>query len=392
MNDSDICKIPFTTVQIYNWGRGFEIFTCCPVSVYNKPIGKGDDLKNFDKIWNSDKAKIFRKKLTHKDYSFCNTDFCNNHINLNLPIIDFLQENKIPVNYNEVEDYPIVVKFSHDRECNLHCATCRDKIFVNSEEELKSFNDKIDTELIPILKNAKVVYLSGDGDPFASRHYRSLIKKINETYPNIKYILHTNAILFNEKNIKDLEIENKIYAAGISIHAATKETYEKTMCGAKWDTLHKNLQYISELKKTGKIKNIYFYFVIQKNNYKEMVDFVKMAQKYNAVVRFTRYVNWGNEFGKDYDELAIFNPENKEFENYVRYLQNPIFKSENCKLDPISDKYINLKNIELFLLKNRIFKISHKIKTSGIFIRNIGIKAIPNKKLRKKLREKYNLY
>lgn len=48
----------------------------------------------------------------------------------------------------------------------------------------------------------------------------------------------------------------------------------------------KNLEFISEWKKQGKINLLMLNFVVHLMNYKEMPDFVKLAQRLDAIAFF----------------------------------------------------------------------------------------------------------
>ena len=90
---------------------------------------------------------------------------------------------------------------------------------------------------------------------------QKIIKKAAQMYPNLKFELLTNGLLFNEKFVDELGIVNKIERIVVSLHAARKTTYETIMRGSKYDLVHKNLEWIFSLKKSGKIKDVCLIFV-----------------------------------------------------------------------------------------------------------------------------------
>jgi uncharacterized Fe-S cluster-containing radical SAM superfamily protein len=349
-NIHGICPIPFVHAQIYDWGSGLEVFSCCPAAVPGH-YGTINSTCNFESVWNSIQAKNFRNKLIKNDYSNCDLGFCN--IGAMKPQLDYLNGKEI--NISDICGYPLIVKFSHDRECNLMCTTCRDKMRINTVEETDGLNQKIDDVFLPLLKNADIVYLAGDGEVFFSKHYKMLIKRINETYPDIKYIINTNGMLLNKKNCDELNISNRIQSVIVSIISTRKETYEEIMRGAKWKTLINNLDWLLKMKRDKQIIKIYFNYVVQRRNYKEMVDFISFAEKYEAEVRFIKYNSWGTSLS--YDDAAIFNADHPELPSYIKMLRNPIFKSANCYLDPISQKFSNMKYCNLYIFKLRIIQI-----------------------------------
>ncbi|MDR0605409.1 MAG: radical SAM protein [Bacteroidales bacterium] len=354
-----ICPIPFTYVQTHDFGEGVKIFSCCPAAV-KESYGVIDENHDFKSVWNSMIAKNFRSKLLKHDYSGCNlSNYCN--IGAIIARLDYLNDKEII--YDKICDYPLMVEFSHDDECNVRCTMCRDFLVINSAERVKLLNERINKIFLPMLKKAKIVYLSGGGEVFFSKHYKVLIKMINDMYPDIKFIIHTNGMLLNESNCLSLGILDKIHAVIVSIHSTNKDTYEKIMRGAKWEILIENLNWIFSLKKNMKVKKIYFNYVIQTENYMEMPDMVNFARKYEATVRFLAYRQHGVKLA--YNEAAIFDSKHPHFASYVRMLQNPVFKSENCYLDPWSEYLRNLHFIGLYLLIKKIIRI---IKDAGIFV------------------------
>lgn len=161
-----------------------------------------------------------------------------------------------------------------------------------------------------------------------------------EKYPNTKNLhLHTNAVGWTEKIWNKLSNLHTIprLTAEISIDACTKETYEQIRVGGNWNILYKNLQFIF-----SKIPNLDFVrltFVVQNNNYMEMVGFIEMAdrlQKLNGMkteVNFIHINNWGT-----FSDAAfmIKNVANKNHPEYT------MFQLQSDKVKDIRKNYPNL--------------------------------------------------
>lgn len=315
--------MPFTFIEVHGGGL---IYTCCPSWINNYSIGSLLN-NSFDEIWYSKEAIELRRKILNQDYSMCNTYMCG-----------FI--NKCTTNetdkFKEYADYPKHVKFCHDYECNYKCITCRDNVITTDDNILNFLNSMTDKLFIPLLKNADSVSLSGSGDPFASRHYKELIKAIVKTYPNIKFELHTNGSLCNEKTCEKLGILNKLSIVDVSIHATNEKTYKLITGNGNFNNVLKNLKWLSDLKKTGKLDTLIMSFVVHKSNYKEMPDFVRLAEELNASASFWEYRNWGtSEMGKYYSEVAVFEESHPEFKDFQKMLTQDIFKSPHCTLNPL---------------------------------------------------------
>ncbi len=126
------------------------------------------------------------------------------------------------------------------------------------------------------LYHVEFLVIAGNGDPFASKIYRDLIRYLHKLRKQPKLILRTNGLLLNVKNWQMLmsEVELPLYKLEISIDAATKDTYEKLRRGAKFEILMKNLSFIKQLHDEGKIARLSAIFVVQKDNYQEIPVFI----------------------------------------------------------------------------------------------------------------------
>ncbi len=332
--EDGICPLPFFHPHICAGedGKGVSIYPCCPADNMN-PVGSFHAGCQFDEVWYSGYGKIIKNKVKNRDFSDCSLITCASEGRY-LEVLDFMRRIKA-----ETGKMPLVIKYMHDYECNLNCIMCRDYVRTHTQEELENLNCQIEQLFLPMCKDADAVYFAGNGDPFGSRHYRKLISSIAVRYPHMKFLLHTNGNLCNEKNCEKLGIINRIDSVLISINAAHKETYEKVMPGSKWERLIDNIKWINECIEAGSINSLYFSFVIQKENYTEMADFVELSRKYRAHCRFTLCHYEPYSTISQCNDNEVFNPNHPEFFKYCEILENPIFDWEGCFLDPYS-KYL----------------------------------------------------
>ncbi|MBQ2645202.1 SPASM domain-containing protein [bacterium] len=312
----EACKIPFTHCEIYPDG---ELWSCC--EPFFKDISFGNIFeKPFNEIWNGKTFNEFRNKMLNGDFSNCHRDLCMYSPINNIDTIKNCQ-------------YPEEILLCYDQECNYKCITCRDEILTYSDEELKKLEHISTKNILPIIKHVDKIIFSG-GDPLASRHARTLIKTVTKINPNIKINLQTQGYYLDKANMEKLGIK-KLDNVSISIHAATRNTYNKIMRKDAFNKIMKNLKFISEGKKQGKIGWIVLNFVVHSMNYKEMPAFVKIAEKYDATAHFWSYKPWPSaEMHKRYNEVAVFEPFHKDYPKLQKILHNPIFKSPHCILYP----------------------------------------------------------
>jgi len=322
--DADIrpCKRPFECLEIHSNGKTYP---CCPDFLKGQVAAGNIETQKFDEIWNGKMLTELRKKMKKGDFSMCNRELCCMYD----PYFDF----NIPRGY---EKGPKDIKISYDMECNYKCIICRDEIKINTPEEMALYDKVYLPNVLEIAKNAETITLLGVGEPLFSRHAKHLMQELIKKYPKIRFNLCTNGFFLDEKNLTEIGIQNNIRGAFVSIDAIKDETYSKIRHPDAFNRVIKNLELMSEWKKQGKIEMIMINFVVHLLNYEELPDFVKFAQKIDATALITRYSPWPiSEFHKRYDEVAVFEPTNKHYKDFVRIMHNPVFKDKkHCILEP----------------------------------------------------------
>ncbi|ADK32310.1 SPASM domain-containing protein [Brachyspira pilosicoli] len=329
-NKLQICKLPFSYLEIDTNG---DVRTCC--LPYIKGLSIGNIFKQkFEEILNSDTAKYIRNNCLNEDYSMCNLKLCHPNKMENIYLLNskYVDNTIYKQNLNKVN----IIKFSYDNDCNINCKSCRTKIYRNSKEYINELDEKARKYFLPIIKYTDKVCLIGSGDPLASKHTRNFIKMIVESYPNIKFDLHTNGLLLNEKILMELNILDKLSYIQISMHAATKEVYDQIVLGGNFDILISNLEFIYKLKMEKKIEDIFLFFVVSKINLKDAKKFVLLAKKYSAQSFFWNLRDWGTEYSREsmvdeYDIYEVFKDKifNDESVHLNPYISNIIKKYKN---------------------------------------------------------------
>jgi hypothetical protein len=315
-----ICTAPFSYTEVYDDRQ----FLCCPSWL---PI----DVNNNQGIvssFNSDKSKMVRDSIIDGSYKYCNEKEC--------PYLSRLKNNQIPTNFVPKTDksvqyfndlkYPSIVNFCFDRSCNFQCPSCRNELINYTRVLRKSVDDKlheVETEISPYVKR---LYLSGSADPFFSSSFRKFLLNIeSKNFKKLESIhLHTNASLWTETLWNKLSnIHKYVNSCEISIDAAIKDTYEtKTRIGGNWETLHRNLTFITKIPT---IKHYIFSFVVQDTNYKEMYDFYKMIETYMTdrnnkakwEVKTNVITNWGTYTNEQFKDKDVSDPSHIKHSDFL---------------------------------------------------------------------------
>ena len=320
------CQLPFSNFDSMPNG---DVFVCCGDWL---PVPIGNIYKSSaDEIWNSPVAKEIRASVIDGSYRYCSRLSCMDILNRTLP------PNPPPTAEAELNSPgPSRIVLSHDNSCNLSCPSCRSEVILAKKEQQDRLNALLETVFVPLLKDATIVRISGSGDPFASNHYRALMKAVDrDRFPKLRIDLHTNAQLFDEKAWDDLELHGKIWHVEISIDAATAETYKVVRRGGSFERLKKNLALVRRLREEGEIKELAFSFVVQQSNYLEMPEFVRLAEEFKAdFVDFRMILNWGVTGAEDFKQKFVGSPSHPEYEAYLAVLAQPELCRPNVRTPP----------------------------------------------------------
>ena len=309
-----VCLNPFNYVEIHK----DNVFCCCP-SWLPTPIGESSKL---NEIWNGETLKKIQESILDGTYSYCDKTLC--------PYISELYYNNITdgmfipkENFNlENTTGPKRVSLCFDSSCNLACPSCRKDFIMANSTDLISIEKKMNDVSEKFGKTVTFMSVSGTADAFASKTFRKLLIDFDyEKFPNIKSLyIQTNGLLLNEEMWKKIEkSHNSIFTIGISIDAATKETYNIVRRGGDWEILMENLKFISQI---DKIKS--YSFVVQDTNYKEMKAFYDLITSFKQrgiyKIYYSKISNWGTFTDDEFKMKEVFNENHPEFKSFLNEL------------------------------------------------------------------------
>lgn len=321
------CHLPWTFAEIHADG---SVYVCCPRYSSNKKIGN-IFLDRPNEVWNSTAAIEFRKGILDGSFRMCDPIQCPMIAGKSLPLRNAITDPEMREIMNKTLTFhdrgPRHVKLVHDASCNLSCPSCRDRIIVAKKEKQKELDRALNDFILPFLADATVLELSGDGDPFASKHYRDILKGTALNLPKLKISLHTNGVLCNAKSWEDLKLEGRVQSVLVSIDAAKEETYDVVRRGGNWRHLNDCLHMLSDKRKSGSISYFHIAFVVQARNFREMADFVDLGKKYGAdKVGFSLIYKWDRAMSDDKFSIEqVWSPKHHQYDEFRTLLKNPIF-------------------------------------------------------------------
>jgi len=315
-----VCLRPFERVSIFPNG---DVYTCPIGSVKNNHSIGNLFTDTFDNIWNSDRAKQLRYAVSMGKFEYCNR-FCKEIQagvrGLPSSSLRFRIEQSYHFSSFEnctISELPKYVNLYIDESCNLTCPACRNQRKVTTGEEAKKILDILLEKILPNLGRCEQLTMLVTGEFLVSMPAIQFLQKIShKNFPNLTLRLMTNGQLFTDKNWGRLSnLHGVPVQLSISIDATNKEMYERIRRGANWDVLLKNLAYISLLKVSGQIVHLRFNYLVQRENYSAMREFVTLAKRFNAdEVWFQRITDWGTMKREEFHSIDVFHPDHPQFE------------------------------------------------------------------------------
>lgn len=333
------CKTMHNHCEIGDVGN---LYFCCATFLYH-PTGNVND-NTFDEIWNGVVHKIMCLSMENKTYSFCNKELCPLFIGRDgkSELMEFTE-------YEKMQDRVKTISVGLDDSCNLKCVTCRKELYIAQKEELEQKKYYVEIVKRDMMQDAEFVIMAGAGEVFCSPVYRDFYT--SDVLNGTKWIrLLTNGTLFNEKNWQTL-IRNKTakFMLTVSVDAATKDTYEHIRKGGNFEILKRNMAFAARLRKKGELSYFRMNFVVQKENYKEMIPFVEWGLELGTdEIFFTKIRNWGTYTKEEFKEISMMEEDGMTpKEELVKVLEHPVMKNPIVDLgtiwyshEPVKEKYI----------------------------------------------------
>lgn len=324
------CKAPFSEIETRTNG---QVHFCCS-AWQPAPIG-ALDAKGEGGFWHSASAREIRRSVRDGDFSHCSRWHCPSIAGRRLPAKD---DPQVAALARAPDPKPARVILSHDRSCNISCPSCRSDLIALGNAKSKQLNELFEDKLLPLLTDAKQIKVTGSGDPFGSRHFRYLIRRLTATFPRDRRIqLHTNGLLANERAWNDLDLWGHVGSVWVSVDATDPETYAVLRRGGTMAALLPNLRFLGRLRKAGQIDAFRLDFVVQQANYAEIGDFVDLARNMGADgTYFLRLRNWGHVNVDDFRKLDVFAPDHPEHPALLTRLADPRLAAVGVELGSIT--------------------------------------------------------
>ena len=345
------CKKLYTWLEVDMHGR---CWMCCP-SWLPYPIGNVLE-DSVEEIWNGRRAQELRRQIYTGEWNYCQHWSCPVIQEDALPTIKETLKNKTGSQFEldalkaqrlTIKELPRQINFSNDESCNLQCPSCRvNKLLFTSGPEYerrKKVNDKIiEMFLTEPTDREFEIFVTGSGDPFASKIYRDMLYNLDGVdFPNLSVSMQTNGVMYTPKMWDKLhKIHRNLRHCRISFDAGCKDTYEnKTRLNGDWDLLLENCKHLDLQRLSFEKFQIYYDFVVQVDNYKEMKQFIELCRENfprRKKIAFSMVVDWGTWAPEVYAQKCIWKDDHPEHQQFLEILRDPIFGESDIQLGNIS--------------------------------------------------------
>lgn len=283
-------------------------------------------------VWNSGEAQAVRASVLDGTYRYCNKTACPKIQANALPRAEDLAQTDprwaeiLTTRQTALAEGPRVVNLAYDRTCNLACPSCRTDRYAADDATRASYARMQDRAILPLLRTADLVFITGSGDPFASKNFRRLITDLDAAaYPRLRFQIMTNGMLFTPAQWQQFpSLHGRVQVLKISIDAATGPTHEALRRGARWDVMLANMRFAGDLIAAGQIEQYDLVFTVQSANWREMGDAVDLARAMGATgIYFARLTNWGTFTDAEYAAHAVFRPGHPDHAAFLAAMQDP---------------------------------------------------------------------
>ena len=340
------CSQPFTRFEVLGGGgdRG-DAFFCCQNWV-TKSLGNMQE-RSVAEVWNGKAARDFRRSILDGSFKFCKADVCPYLQRVDGPVqrVEDVRDDRLREVIDKRQTFlpygPRDVICCFDQSCNLSCPTCRTHVIMETAHgtAITRIQKRLEDEA---LKQAKLLYITGSGDPFGSPYFRRWLQTMKcSAMPELECIhLHTNGLLWTRRIWHSIPEETRalVTAATISVDAATAETYATNRRGGDFANFMKRLEFIGELRKEGPLKYLEIHMTVQANNFREMPAFVSLGDRFGCDrVTFHQLLDWGTFSAADFAARAVQNPGHPDHREFLRMLRDPRLQSPIVYLSNLTD-------------------------------------------------------
>lgn len=271
----DFCPIPFTTIILEPDGK----VGICRNKGNNFPVGQLS-FNNINEIWdirNNEKAKKWREEFLSGKAEICKEEVRKRKCNLNLYFNDLLPYAQLE---NHLTNKVLRLTANFNGKCNMQCPSCIIWTLPNGNYTDENFWIPARESLFPFLKEIDML----SGEPFIQADTYKLMEIISEVNPTCRFSITTNMNWNLSDKVKNILDKVEFKTISISIDSFIPEVYHKLrfpgILHQVLNNLEKLIAYRKERAEQSRGFNLCLNFLVQKDNYHELLSAWRFSQKY----------------------------------------------------------------------------------------------------------------
>jgi len=205
-----------------------------------------------------------------------------------------LSEQEIRAGKEVLKSRPRWFRFSLSYACNFNCYHCYQE---GDRERRLRLNDSFLNNITTFAEYAQFIFIFG-GEPTVLPEFSRLLS-LGEAHPHVRFGTATNASRI-DRHLDSIRRVNWQFI-GVSLDAATQDTYARLREGKEWDRILANVGDLAVLRKEKGFR-LNLSMTVNTQNCHEIYPFVELAASLGAVPIFTLVTNAGEtpEFYRDY--------------------------------------------------------------------------------------------
>jgi len=203
----------------------------------------------------------------------------------------------------EKKPYPEYFELEVSTFCDMRCKLCE---HTHWKVEPRNMSFEEFKKIVNQFPNLKWAGMTGIGQSWLNKDYLKMMKYLKdkgvyiENFDNFKHITPDIAVQLIDMGL------DKLY---VSMDAAKKETFEKIQSGADWDKVIENIKFFDSYKKKKNLHypELWFHFIVTKENVDEMEDYLQMIHDLNIEVegvQFTKMLHAFKEVADTHVEIT----------------------------------------------------------------------------------------
>jgi sulfatase maturation enzyme AslB (radical SAM superfamily) len=187
-----------------------------------------------------------------------------------------------------IRNTPVSIALETTSRCNLRCVMCPHAI--GAVHRPAHFDDTLVSKMSRALKQARILYLHGIGEPTNSPAFWKALRELPP--PDIcSSSVNSNFTVINEERIRDL-IESNLGVVNVSLDAGTAATYTKIR-GFSFDVVLGNIERLLTARRAhGQgFPLVCLNMTLMRSNIEELGDFIRVAKRLGVDYVFLGHLN-----------------------------------------------------------------------------------------------------